>query len=328
MELVDAAADNAAHGSGGGNSGDSSQPGAASVDGSVAKAGGGRPSEAVIATQVEHLRVLRHLVRAIQLDARTPAASGWNWGKLLRAIDFSLQDYETACTQSSNDTAVAAASSARPTSLASPLVSRAMQGESSGSVEPAGADLARSPSGNNKAVLDGLKQKQGEEWARLARVAWKRCTIAVGHTVDVQRRRHKRLVAGKVLRVCHGHMAMIHYTGWSDLFDEIYPVDEMELLHTGGDGGGDGDGDDGGSKLVKAGTAPRVIRSNDHVTVPWGTQGDKCTAIVLWTTPKVDGAQVQFSHDAKEDEGYSLQWITGLDVVPKQRTCSRTCREK
>ena len=72
---------------------------------------------------------------------------------------------------------------------------------------------------------------------------------------------------------------------------------------------------------------PRAIRSNDHVKVPWGVQGDKYTAIVLWTTPKVDGAQVQFLHDAKEDEGWSLQWVTGLDIVPKQRKSHRTRRE-
>ena len=53
--------------------------------------------------QLEGLRMLRHLVRAIQLDARTPSANGWEWGRLLQGVDESLHAFATRHTQTDKD---------------------------------------------------------------------------------------------------------------------------------------------------------------------------------------------------------------------------------
>jgi hypothetical protein len=53
--------------------------------------------------QLEGLRMLRHLVRAIQLDAHTPSANGWEWGRLLQGVDESLHAFATRHTQTDKD---------------------------------------------------------------------------------------------------------------------------------------------------------------------------------------------------------------------------------
>ena len=152
------------------------------------------------------------------------------------------------------------------------------------------------------------RNKQCEQWLRRQRAAWRRCNIRKGQVLDVKR--YDRVLTGRVLRVCHDKaMAMIHYMGWSNEYDEAYPVDGMRLVRTAGrDESSDADGGSGSG----GGCSHQGIRSNDQVLVSWGAQSEPYHALVLWTAGKVDAAQVQFQD---EDSGTWTKWVTGVEVA-------------
>eukprot|EP00937_MAST-01D_sp_MAST-1D-sp2_P002218 g2218.t1 len=243
---------------------------------------------------LEQLRVLRHFVRAIELDASTPAASGWDWHKLLRSVDYTL-----SCTLQS--------------AIERDRVRRSSHGGTShpGRVERGvrGASGARGGGGRG----EGAHDVDEAAWAAQQRAAWARLALRKGQAVLV--RHYNKVLKGLVEQTCDDkRMAMVHYMGWSEQYNEMYPVEEMRLVRkpqkdeqSDEQEQGQGQGQEEDRERVRA---QGRIEKNDQVIVRWGARGDDYHAVCLCVCT-ISAARVRFSNFGEEWH----QWVSALDVV-------------